>query len=467
MTDKNQMPGMRLDQIRDVLQAEFIGNEWDLSRTVTFVTMDSRKAEKGCLFFAVKGEHNDGHDYVADVFGKGALAVICEHNCPGAGGNQLIVPDSIRALQKLAAYYRSCLDTKVVTVTGSVGKTSTKEMIASVLGESFRVLKTIGNYNNEIGLPLTVFRIRPEDEIAVLEAGIDEPGEMDVIANAAKPDVCVITNIGICHLENLGSRQGIFDEKTKCFQYMQPGGIAVLNRDDDLLSCVEHVGDAAPVFFSLKETDVAGAVYITDAEDLGYDGSNALLHTPGGTIEIHVAIPGLHQLGNAAAAAAVGLHFGMPLAQIAKGIQKARTIQGRTNLIHTHGITLVDDCYNANPASMKAALALLTKAKGRKIAVLGDMGELGPEERSLHREVGLFAAGCGLDAVFLSGELAKEIQVGLEMHSDTKVFYYTDREKLTAALRSYIEEGDTVLIKASHFMHYEELVDKLHDRSDG
>lgn len=463
------MPGMSLAKIVEVLGAEYIGRTEDLDKCVTAVTMDSRTITENGLFIAIRGERSDGHDFVADVFRKGALAVIAEHavehDADGSQvtGNQILVADSVQALQKLAAYYRTCLETKVVTITGSVGKTSTKEMIASVLAEKYNVLKTIGNFNNEIGLPLTVFRIRPEHEVAVLEAGVDEPNEMDIIAGAAGPNVCVITNIGICHLENLGSRQGIFDEKSKCFRYMRDNGLAVLNGDDDILGSVREVQGRAPVFFGLEAegsyTDKQ--VYITDIVDLGYEGSDAILHTPAGNAAIHVAIPGLHQLTNAAAAAAVGLHLGLTLEEVVAGIGKARTISGRTNLIHAGGLLVVDDCYNANPTSMKAALELLTKAQGRKIAVLGDMGELGPDEKQLHREVGTFAAGCHLDALFLCGDLAMELMAGAMEDGQLDIRHYSDKEALIRDLKAYVQEGDTVLVKASHFMQYPAIVAAL------
>ncbi|MCR5744067.1 MAG: UDP-N-acetylmuramoyl-tripeptide--D-alanyl-D-alanine ligase [Lachnospiraceae bacterium] len=456
------MPGMSLRDIVRVLDAEYIGDEGALDESVRSVTMDSRTVTEGALFFAIRGERVDGHSFIGDVFNKGALAVICERDTSDAG-NRIVVKHSIAALQRLAAYYRTCVDAKVVLITGSVGKTSTKEMIASVLGEKYNVLKTEGNFNNEIGLPLTVFRLRPEHEVAVLEAGVDEPGEMDIIAKAAKPDVCVITNIGICHMENLGSRRGIFEEKSKCFDYMRDGGIAVLNGDDDILGSVRDVRGVSPVFFGVDRVGeyVDKQVYVTDVVSKGFDGSDAVLHTGAGNINVSVGIPGVHQITNAAAAAAVGLGLGLSLSQIASGIAKAKTISGRTNLIHTDKLLIVDDCYNANPSSMKAGLFLLVKASGRRIAVLGDMGELGPDERALHREVGEYAAGLGLDALFLCGELSKEIMEGAKADKNLMIRHFPDREKLTEELLKYVQEGDTVLVKASHFMQYQAIVDAL------
>jgi len=457
-----KMPGMSLRDIVRVLDADYVGDEAALDSFVSSVTMDSRVVDKNALFFAIRGERVDGHSFIGDVFGKGALAVVCERDT-GDAGNRIIVRSSVQALQRLAGYYRTCVDAKVVLITGSVGKTSTKEMIASVLAEKYNVLKTAGNYNNEIGLPLTVLKLRPEHEVAVLEAGVDEPGEMDIIAKAAKPDVCVITNIGICHMENLGSRRGIFEEKSKCFDYMRDGGIAVLNGDDDILGGVRDVKGVSPVFFGVDRDGeyTAKQVYITDVVSRGFAGSDALLHTGAGNINISVGIPGVHQLTNAAAAAAVGLGLGLSLTEIAEGIAKAKTISGRTNLIHTDKLLIVDDCYNANPSSMKAGLFLLVKAAGRRIAVLGDMGELGPDERALHREVGEYAAECGLDALFLCGELSKEIMEGAKADKNLLIRHFPDREALISALLEYVQEGDTVLVKASHFMQYSAVVEAL------
>lgn len=450
------MPGMKTGLIADAVGGQLFG---DPDIAVTSVTSDSRQAADGALFIAIKGARVDGHDFIDSVRESGAAAVICERRVDSPI-TQIVVGSSVAALGALAAYYRRQLTVKTVLVTGSVGKTSTKEMIASVLSQHFNTLKTEGNLNNEIGLPLTVLKLKPGHEAAVLEAGIDEPGEMDVIAAAAGPDICVITNIGICHMENLGSRQGIFDEKTKCFNYMREGGRAILPATDDMLRTVKSAGGSAPMFFSAEEG--VGDVYVSSVNDMGYEGSSAVLNTPAGSVPIRLHIPGIHQLANAAAAACAGLTLGMSLSEIAAGIEAARTIGGRTNLIVKNGVTIVDDCYNASPATVMAALDLLKKAKGRKIAVLGDMGELGPDEAVLHKQVGEYAAKAAPDALFLTGELSKNTLFGARCASHGLYSQHiSDRAQLISTLKRTIRPGDTVLIKASHFMHFEEIVKAL------
>lgn len=291
--------------------------------------------------------------------------------------------DTVTAMKRLARFYRSTLDIKVVGITGSVGKTSTKEMIASVLDTKFRVHKTQGNFNNGIGLPLTIFQIEKEHQVAVLEMGISEFGEMHELADMAQPDIMVITNIGLCHLENLKTRDGILKAKTESFAHLKPDGVVILNGDDDKLSTVEQVAGRKPVFYGIKGRNLCETSVCADAViEHGLEGMTAEFHTPQGDMEVFIPIPGEHNVYNALAATCVAEQLGLSMDEIKCGIAAASTISGRTNLIHTKGMTVIDDCYNANPVSMKASLDVLSKAGGRKIAVLGDMGELGEDENS-------------------------------------------------------------------------------------
>lgn len=463
------MKNMTLENIEKACGGRYIGTEAEKKTEVLGVVIDSRQVGSGYLFVAIPGEKVDGHKFIPDVFAKGAVAVLSEQQLEDPAGPYILVESTTKALRDLAEYYRKSLDIKVVGITGSVGKTSTKEMIASVLSEKYRVLKTEGNYNNEIGLPLTIFKIRAEHEVAVLEMGISEFGEMHRLATMANPDICVITNIGLCHLENLKTRDGILKAKTESFAHLKKDGIAILNGDDDKLSTIRQVGDKEPVFYGMEEKmeyreDAKKSVYATGVENLGLYGMQARIHTPEGERDVRIPIPGEHNVYNALAATAVGLSLGLSLDQISSGILKAKTIGGRTNLLNTGSMTVIDDCYNANPVSMKASIDVLATAEGRKIAVLGDMGELGENEKKLHYEVGEYLAKKEIDVLFCAGELSEEIAKAAQKESKTcEVYYFKTRDALLEQLLPFLKKGDTVLVKASHFMEYPKIVKALTD----
>ncbi|MDE7184492.1 MAG: UDP-N-acetylmuramoyl-tripeptide--D-alanyl-D-alanine ligase, partial [Lachnospiraceae bacterium] len=355
---------------------------------VRSVVLDSRLVEQGGIFIATRGEHVDGHSFISQVFEAGAVGVICEEALVQPKGAYILVESSFQALKDLAEYYRSQLDLKVVGITGSVGKTSTKEFVAGVLSQKYRVLKTEGNYNNEVGLPLTVLRIREDCEVAVLEMGISDFGEMHRLSKIAKPDVCLITNIGQCHLENLGTRDGILKAKSEIFDYMQEGGQICLNGDDDKLVTIREVRGSVPVFFGGESSN---AVYADHYENRGLICISARIHMKAYagqdecSFETEIPLPGEHMLYNALAATAVGMLFGLTAEQIRAGIRDVKAVDGRSHVIHTDRLTLIDDCYNANPVSVKAALDLLHLTElsdisedaahmdqtARKVAVLG------------------------------------------------------------------------------------------------
>ena len=437
------------------------------------VVLDSRLVEPGGIFIATRGEHVDGHSFIDQVFDAGALGVICEEAPVQPKGAYILVEDSFLALKDLAEYYRSQLDIKVVGITGSVGKTSTKEFVASVLSQKYRVLKTEGNYNNEVGLPLTVLRIREDCEVAVLEMGISDFGEMHRLSKIANPDVCLITNIGQCHLENLGTRDGILKAKTEIFDFMQEGGQICLNGDDDKLVTIREVRGSIPVFFGCGSNN---AVYADNYENRGLIGSRAQIHMKGiaghdaCSFEAEIPLPGEHMLYNALAATAAGMLFGLTAEEIQEGIRTVKAVDGRSHVIRTDRLTLIDDCYNANPVSMKAALDLLHMTElsevfedaARKVAVLGDMFELGTDEAALHREVGVYAAKKQIDVLVCVGNLCKYMYEGAQaVRSVTNCYYFEDKEALEAQMDTVIQDGDLVLVKASHGMHFEELIKML------
>ena len=338
---------------------------------VTGVVLDSRQVTEGGVFVATVGQRVDGHDFISQVFHKGALLVVCEKapesvQDEGAAsamtlalGSYVLVEDSFRALKSIAEAYRKTLDIPIVGITGSVGKTSTKEFIAGVLAEKYQVLKTEGNYNNEVGVPLTLLRIRPEHQVAVVEMGISDFGEMHRLSRMVRPDIAVITNIGQCHLENLKTRDGILQAKTEIFDFMSVDGYICLNGEDDKVQGVQSPGNQQLRFFGLGENPTE-AVYATDIVSKGLWGSRAVLHFQrGDSYEVEIPLPGMHMVTNAAAAACVAEILGLTGEEIRQGISGVSAIGGRNRLIAGKCRTLIDDCYNANPVSMKAGIDLL------------------------------------------------------------------------------------------------------------
>ena len=348
---------------------------------------------------------------------------------------------------------------KVVGITGSVGKTSTKEMIASVLSEKYRVLKTLGNFNNELGLPLTVFRLREEDEIAVLEMGISNFGEMHRLSKIARPDICVMTNIGQCHLEFLGDRDGVLRAKSEIFDYIAEDGTIILNGDDDKLATLHDVKGITPVFFGI---DSDRKIHATNIHSLGLKGIACTICTEQGDFDVTIPIPGYHMVYNALAGTAVGLSLGMITEEIKRGIEKLESLSGRFHIIETGEYTVVDDCYNANPVSMKASLKVLHDALGRKVAILGDMGELGENERQLHEEVGAEAGKQDIQLLICVGALSEHMaKAAKETNPQMKVVHMDTLEEALEAIPGLLQKEDTILVKASHFMHFEKIVEAL------
>lgn len=455
------MKELTLAQIAEACGGTLIGGNEAKEYTVTGVEIDSRRVKAGDLFVAIPGEKVDGHKFIPDVLKKGAYAL--SQQSLDVDGAYILVEDTVTAMKRLARFYRNTLDIKVVGITGSVGKTSTKEMIASVLGTKFRVHKTQGNFNNGIGLPLTIFQIEKEHQVAVLEMGISEFGEMHELADMAQPDIMVITNIGLCHLENLKTRDGILKAKTESFAHLKPDGVVILNGDDDKLSTVEQVAGRKPVFYGIKGRNLCETSVCADAvTEHGLEGMTAEFYTPQGDMEVFIPIPGEHNVYNALATTCVAEQLGLSMDEIKCGIAAASTISGRTNLIHTKGMTVIDDCYNANPVSMKASLDVLSKAGGRKIAVLGDMGELGEDEKQLHYEVGTYAGTLPIDLLFCVGTLSGKLAEGAKKQNPAlTVKHYATREEMTEELLATVKEGDAVLVKASHFMEFPKVVAAL------
>lgn len=452
------MKNLTLRNITRACQGTYHGNESLLDREVAGVTIDSRKVEKDFLFVAINGERFNAHQFIPDTIEKGALCVVSHEDLGDTDYPYILVEATGQALLDIAKLYRDSFDVKVVGITGSVGKTSTKEMIASVLAQKYNVHKTQGNFNNECGLPLTIFEMSEEHQVSVLEMGINHFGEMRKLSTVASPDICVITNIGVAHLEFLKTREGIMQEKTQMFQDMKPGGSVVLNGDDPLLSTIGPVKGSDPIFYGLDQDK--NVVYATDVEPLGLKGTSCTIHLPEGSFSCVVPIPGIHMVSNALAGSAVGSKLGLTTEEIKRGIESLPSIPGRNHIIQTDRLILLDDCYNANPVSMKASLDVLNMGIGRKVAVLGDMGELGPDYAALHRSVGEYAAEIGIDLVCAIGPMSKEIAEGAASDG-TKALWFETKADFLAQTKDILKDGDNVLIKASHGMEFPEIVEAL------
>lgn len=496
------MHNMTLQNMADACNGALHCNEEIRNREITCAVIDSRKIEQGGLFFATKGEKVDGHRFIGQVFEKGALCVVTEKTpeqvraeCEvplESWGAYILVEDTFAALKQIAAFYREQLTIPVVGITGSVGKTSTKEFIAGVLSVHYNVLKTEGNFNNEVGLPLTLLRIRREHEAAVVEMGISDFGEMSRLGSMARPNICVITNIGQCHLENLHDRAGIFKAKTEIFDYLSEDGEVCLNGEDDMLTAVGEVNGKAVHHFGLSEN--AGLeVYATDVENLGLLGSRAVMHICRNRANTHIGnqetctdlvcpieipLPGQHMVINAMAAAQVGKLLGLTVEEIKEGIMSVKPVGGRSNILKLADKIVIDDCYNANPVSMKAALELLKTATGRKVAVMGDMFELGENSDAMHAEVGTYAVEQGIDVVCCVGENSRHMyeaamaavvvdtistgdKNGEVTEPNSSIYYFATREDLLGKLSDILQPGDTILVKASHGMGFDKVVEIL------
>lgn len=453
------MKNMTLSAIAEAAGGTYKGPAEYLRKEAVSVVTDSREAEPGCLYIPIRGERFDGHDFISQAMEAGALAYLTEREDDMGEAPHILVGSTRDALQRIAGFYRRQFDIPVVGITGSVGKTSTKELIASVLSQHFRVLKTQGNLNNNIGLPLTVFRMTDEDEAAVLEMGINHFGEMTELARTAEPDIMVFTNIGTCHLEALGDRDGVFKAKTESFEYLREGGTVILNGEDDKLSRVEEVKGRRPIFYGLDERF---RIYADRIRPLGLRGTRCCIHLDDLEFEVTVQLPGEHHVLNALAGAAVGYVLGLSEEEIRKGIESLPSLAGRFNIVDGASCTVIDDCYNANPMSMKASLRVLTKAQGHRTAILGYMAELGDKEKELHREVGCAAGAEAIDCFILAGPLMQELAGGIRsVRPDAEIHIYPDTEELVRNLPALPVKDSTVLVKASHCMQFDAVVKAL------
>lgn len=427
----------------------------DSGAPVTGVTTDSRVVQPGQLFIPLVGERFDGHAYIAKALEGGAAG------CLTAAAPETLLPgklyiqvaDTRLALKALASWYRDKFDLPVVQVTGSAGKTTTKEMIASVLSQRYNTLRTEGNFNNDIGAPLTLLRLMPEHQAAVIETGMNHFGEIRYLGEMVRPDIAVITNVGDAHIENLGNtRQGILRAKCEIFENLTPEGIAVLNGDDELLNTVT----LPQTILRCGVGDGCG-VRVTDIDDRGLEGVACTVTIEGEHYRLTTSAPGRYMIYPMAMAAAIGRRLGLTGEEITAGVAAYTTVGSRMHLIRLPGERLViDDCYNANPQSMAEGLRMLAASPAQhRVAVLGDMGELGQLTAQAHRDMGALTRRLGLTAV----------AVGEKMHAltetDPQAQWFATVEEAMPVIRQLFTPGTAALVKASHAMHFERIVKEL------
>ena len=445
--------------LRDAVNAtggRFYGDEAALDREVTFVTSDSRTAAPGALFVAFKGARVDGHDFMRGCLERGAVCCISERAPVDAGEMPCIaVESSLAAIGAVAAWHRSRFDIPVIGITGSVGKTTTKEMIASVLSQKYDTHRTEKNFNNELGVPWTLLRLEDRNQVSVVEMGISGFGEMTRLTAMVRPTVAVFTVIGEAHLEFLGDRRGVLRAKGEMLQGMGPECLAVLNGDDDLLrEC--HPNMRRVTYGKDPGNDVRAENVRTE----GAEGLSFTVRHPGGSFEARVPGFGQHLVYAALAAAAVGLELGVSEAQIAEGLMHYRTVGNRARVIPAGDITVISDCYNANPNSVRSAIDSMAGMAGRRVCILGDMLELGDETEALHRGIGAYAVRGGAGLVVGCGTLGRFIAEGAK-EAGGAAMWFEGRDQLIEHLHDFISPGDAILVKASHSMAFEKIVEKL------
>ena len=425
---------------------------------ITGVSTDSRSIEKGNLFVALKGENFDGHDYLEAVEEKGAVAAIVDRDVP-LGIPTINVKDTLMALGEMAAWWRQQLQLQVVGLTGSNGKTTVKDMLSSILSEVGAVASTRGNFNNDIGLPLTLLQMKPEHEFAVIEMGANHAGEIAYLTNITRPDVAILNNAGAAHLEGFGSLQGVAEAKGEIFSGLGRDGVAVINIDDHYADywislCDNH----KKIFFGFSTA--ADVTTTTLAE--GYSGC-FVLATPEDETEVCLKVLGIHNLKNALAASAAAIALGVNNNVIKKGLEKFSGVKGRLQLNSAaNDSVVIDDSYNANPTSMKAAIDVLSQQQKPSLLVIGDMGELGDDAGKLHAEIGEYAKEKKINLLMTLGELSK--QAAKSFGENAKA--YEEKQTLISDVNKKLEEGIAVLVKGSRSMRMEEVVAALIDKNN-
>lgn len=435
------MAEFTIKELLDATQGVLFAPDLAPDTIIAGATIDTRTLRPGELYVPIKGDVFDGHIFISQAIEKGAPLVLSEEqtNAP-----HIRVRNCVLAYQNIAKLHRERFNIPVICITGSVGKTTTKDMVRTVLARHFRTHATVGNLNNQTGLPTTVLRLTPEHEVSVMELGTNHFGEIDAIARVAQPTICLFTNIGEAHIEFFGSREGIFRGKTEMLQHARPNTTVIVNGDDDLLRTVPGA-----IRYGLgSDNDFRAVNIITD----GLEHVSFTAECPSCRIKIDLHAAGEHMIRNALASVAVAISLDMSPDEISSGLESFRPANGRADVFHTDRFTIIDGSYNANPTSMEAALKLLCQSETRKVCVFGDMLELGPDAPAYHKRIGDIALQLGIDRMICVGPLAKNAST----HENS--FWFPNKETLHAVLPSLLMDGDTILVKASFGMRLGETV---------
>ncbi len=425
---------------------------------ITEITTDSRKATDKTLFIPLKGENMDGHDFISSAIEHGASASLTERCDVYSSGNVIKVTDTRKALGDIARYYKEKYPVPTVSITGSVGKTTTKDMVYSVMSQHFNTHKTPNNFNNDIGVPLTVFGIEKEHTAAVIEMGMNHFGEIAYLADIVKPDCGIITNIGMSHIENLGSQEGILKAKLEITKNFTDANTLFVNGDDKYLSTVSEAGYKI-VRYGI---DPSNDIYAKDIINKGLEGVSFTAVCKTGEFKVTIHQPGVHNVYNALAAVCAGLHMGLSFEECAKGIEECVYTSSRLEVIQADGVEIINDCYNASPDSVRAALKVLSLSlKPRKVAILGDILEMGEFAPDAHRALGKAVKDSGVDLLITAGEMAKNIADGAKEAGLCDVVSFDTTDLLKEDINTLIKSGDCVLVKASHGMRFIEITEAL------
>ncbi|HKO30860.1 MAG TPA: UDP-N-acetylmuramoyl-tripeptide--D-alanyl-D-alanine ligase [Nitrospiraceae bacterium] len=477
--DEESMGLFTVDELREVISMKVLAGQDSLSgkHRVRQISTDSRSVRRGDLFVALRGDRYDGHEFVPAVLAQGAVgaivhdeyrlppsSIVVRRNDSRSAPFLFGVRDPLFAYQQLATHHRGRFHIPVVAVTGSNGKTTTKDMVAAVLAQRWLVLKTEGNFNNRIGVPHTLLRLTSRHQAAIVEMGVDQQGQTTRLCEIVKPTIGVITNIGPDHLEYFGSMEGSAQAKAELLDMLSTDGTAILNADDPYFDYLAARARCRVLSFGFSEVaDVRASGVISDIRQ----GTTFRLYLPGKSrpTTIRVKVHGIHNVFNALAAAAVGAALNLSGSMIAQGLSRFRPAAMRSQIVAHHGVHIINDCYNANPASMKAALQLLAQwsPARQRLAVLGDMLELGPETGEMHRDVGQFLATQGLSRLIVCGTLGRDIAEGARRGgmAGSQIDEVFDAAAAADRLKRIVRQGDVVLVKASRGMKMEQVVHVL------
>ena len=428
----------------------------DENTVITSFITDSREAKAGAMFVPIRGERADGHSYIPAVLEGPAAAAFTDHEIPLGEKPLVLVKDCREALQKAAAWYRDQFAIPIVGITGSVGKTTAKEMVAQALSAQFRVLKTAGNQNSQVGVPITVCGLRKDHTAAVVEMGVSMPGEMARIAGVVKPTCAVMTNIGVSHIEFMQTRENILVEKARIADYLPPDGALFVNGDDDLLPTLKETMGSRVVTFGLGPTCDWRAFGLNEADK----GTFFTCQSPAGErTELFVPAAGEHNVRNALCAMAVARYLGVPAGDVVRAISAYKAPAMRQQMVEANGLLIIDDSYNASPDSMRSAIDVLSTrpVTGKRAAVLADMLELGDFSQQGHYQVGQYAKERGVELLVAVGPLSREIAAGYGEGAR----WFATNEEAAAFLRDALRPGDAVLVKGSRGMKTDEIVAAL------